>query len=442
MNILLVWPHIRKKLSLAIFTYPLFTLQQVAGTTPKKHTVTIVDERYQTLKFDKKYDVVGISCLTYLAARAYKIADEFRKRGSIVVIGGDHASVMPEEAKQYADAVVVGEAEASWSRLLEDIENGELKPYYKQTKAVDAQSIPPANREAGSNRPIVAALEASRGCPVGCEFCAVSHRVGGNVLRMRPVSDVIDEIKSIKNKFLFFFSPSMTANPAYSKSLFKEMIGLNKRFTCYGNANVLGRDEELLQVASEAGCHYWLVGFESISQDTINSIGKKTNKVQDYERTVQKIHQYNMKILGNFVFGFDGDTPAVFDDTLRLAERIKLDLAQFSVLTPFPGTPLFHRLEKEGRILTKDWSKYTEADVVFEPKHMTAEELVQGGMKCYREFYSMPNILKRVITNKNINLLFFFNTWKLKYLDYKIYYKMKGLKQREYHTMYQKHYKR
>jgi len=431
MKVLLVWPHIRKKLNLAILTYPLFTLQQVAGATPKNHSVRIVDERYETLRFDDKYDIVGISCLTYLTRRAYEIADEYRRRGITVVIGGDHASAMPQEAKQHADSVVVGEAEASWSQLLEDFEKGNLKPYYIQTKAVDADLIPPANRQAGSNRPFVAALEASRGCPVGCEFCAVSHRVGGGVFRMRPVDHVIEEIKTIKNRYIFFFSPSMTANPAYSKSLFKEMIGLNKRFTCYGNANVLGRDDELLKLASEAGCQYWLVGFESISQDTINSIGKKTNKVEDYEKTVQKIHKYKMKILGNFVFGFDEDKTDIFDETLKLAYQLKLDLAQFSVLTPFPGTPLFERLEKEGRILTRDWVKYTEAAVVFKPKNMTAEELVQGGMKCYKEFYSIRNIIKRIIENKSFDILYFFNIWKLKNLDYKIYYKMKGLKKNE-----------
>jgi len=184
-------------------------------------------------------------------------------------------------------------------------------------------------------------------------------------------------------------------------------------------------------LASEAGCQYWLVGFESISQDTINSIGKKTNKVEDYEKTVQKIHKYKMKILGNFVFGFDEDKTDIFDETLKLAYQLKLDLAQFSVLTPFPGTPLFERLEKEGRILTRDWVKYTEAAVVFKPKNMTAEELVQGGMKCYKEFYSIRNIIKRIIENKSFDILYFFNIWKLKNLDYKIYYKMKGLKKNE-----------
>jgi radical SAM superfamily enzyme YgiQ (UPF0313 family) len=432
MKVLLVMPHLRKKLNLPTLTYPILSLQMVAGATPKKYDVKIVDERWEKLNFNEKCDIVGISCLTYLVPRAYAIADEFRKRGVTVVLGGDHPSALPEESKQHADSVVIGEAEASWTRLLEDFENGKLEPFYRQTEAIPAEKILPANREAGSNRPLTAAIEATRGCPVGCEFCAVSHRKGGNVYRTRPIEAVINEIKSIKNKHIFFFSPSMTANPPYSKKLFKEMIGLNKQFSCYGNANVLRKDEELLDIASRAGCIYWIVGFESISQENIDSIGKRTNKVQEYVDVVEKIHQYKMKILGNFVYGFDHDTKSIFDDTIKIALDINLDLAQFSILTPFPGTPLFERLEREGRLLSKDWSKYTEADVVFKHTTMTAEELIEGGMKSYREFYKMGNIIRRTLKNKSFDLAHVFNTWKLRNLDYRIYYKKKGLTDKDF----------
>ncbi|RLF93100.1 B12-binding domain-containing radical SAM protein [Thermococci archaeon] len=429
MRILLVMPHSREKIKFPQLMYPALALQQVAGITPKNHSVKIIDERYERLNFNEECDIVGIYCLTYHANRVYQIADEFRRRGVTVVLGGDHPSALPEEAKQHADAVVIGEAEETWPQLLDDFRNNRLKPFYRQNKPIDPRLIPPARREAGSNRPFIAGIEASRGCPVGCEFCAVSNRPHGRLFRPRPIENVIDEIKSIKQKFLYFYNPTSTANPGYTKALFKEMIGLNKRFTCFGNVDVLAKDEELLRLASEAGCMFWNVGFESISQETIKHMGKRTNVVEKYVKVVKKIHDYNMKILGNFIFGFDTDKPDVFDNTLERAYELNLDLAQFAILTPFPGTPLFERLEREGRILTRDWSRYTEADVVFQPKHISPEELIEGTMRCIKEFYYATNIFRRLLINKSISII---ATLKMKYLDYNIYFKRKGLSKADY----------
>ncbi len=404
MNILLVCGHIRKKLNFSILTYQSHTLQKIAGLTPNNHQVKIVDLRYEDIDFNEQYDLVGISCTTTQAFYCYDTADKFRSKGVCVVIGGYHATALPEEAKQHADSVVIGEAEETWPRLLKDFENGRLKPFYKNSEPIKPEKIRPADREAGGNFPSVAGIEASRGCPVGCEFCAVSNIVGGKKFRPRKVEDVIDEIKSIKTKWLYFFSPSMTINPKYSKSIFKEMKDLDKKFTCFGNIDVLGKDEELLALSSEAGCQSWFVGFESVNQENINYLGKN-NKVEDYKKSVKKIHRYGMHVIGAFVFGLDKDTQDVFDKTVKMVSSLDIDTPDFTILTPYPGTPLFDRLEREGRILTRDWSRYNEiSDVVFQPKNMSPEELLEGTKYAYKKVNSFLNIVKRMYLTKNFNL--------------------------------------
>ncbi|HEC89718.1 MAG TPA: B12-binding domain-containing radical SAM protein, partial [Thermoplasmatales archaeon] len=319
-----------------------------------------------------------------------------------------HPSALAEEARQHADAVGIGEAEATWPQLWDGFRNNRLKPFYRQNKPIDPRLIPPARREAGSNRPFIAGIEASRGCPVGCEFCAVSNRPHGRLFRPRPIENVIDEIKSIKQKFLYFYNPTSTANPEYTKALFKEMIGLNKRFTCFGNINTLGADDELLKLSSEAGCLRWLIGIESFNKTNISHIGKKSNKVEEYAKAIRKIKDYGILTVGMFIFGFDNDTPNVFENTLQSILELDLDSAFFNILTPYPGTPLFERLEREGRILTRDWSRYLsrceDQSVVFKPKYMTPEQLSQGSLKAAISYYSISNIAKRWLNTRNVDI--------------------------------------
>ncbi|RLF34310.1 MAG: B12-binding domain-containing radical SAM protein, partial [Thermoplasmata archaeon] len=394
MRILLVMPHPNaKRTLLSRFTYPSLTLQQIAAITPKEHLVEIVDERYEKINFNKNYDVVGISCLTYNSIRGYEIADIFRKKGTKVVFGGYHASLLPHEAKQHADSVVIGEAEITWPILLRDLEKGMLKPFYRADKLIEPEQIPAARHDIGSYNPFTEAIQASRGCPVGCEFCAM-QKIEGPIFRGRPVDNVIEEMKTIKAKNIFFADASLTINPTYTKKLFQKMKEINKKFECFGNINILTKDDELLRLASEAGVSTWYVGIESISQKNINAAGKTTNKVKEYSNAIKKIKDHGMMITGFFMFGFDGDTPDIFDKTLQAMIKWKIDEASFSILTPYPGTRLYERLEKEGRITTKDWSKYTEGHVNFIPKNMTQEQLLQGMKKIATEFYSYPNIIK------------------------------------------------
>jgi radical SAM superfamily enzyme YgiQ (UPF0313 family) len=367
--------------------------RQLAAVTPKKYTVKVLGVR-EDIDFNEECDVVHIHFKTGTSLRAYEFADEFRKRGKTVVLSGSHPSALPEEAKYHADSVIVGSAEILWPEVLKDLENGKLKPYYKFKGHIDQKSFRSADIAIPSGV-ILGVIEATRGCPYKCDFCQESNILSGSSFRTRAIDDVIKEIKSIPQQFLFFCDVSMTIDASYTKALFKSMKGLNKKFVCEGNADVLAKDEELLKLSHEAGCIEWTVGFESFTQQILDDARKKTNKVEDFVSVVEKVHKYKMAILGNFIFGFDQDTPDVFKITQDNILNLGLDSARFAILTPYPGTPLFKRLEKEGRILTRDWSKYNRKNVVFEPKNMSKEDLQNGFVKISSNFNFVSNVICR-----------------------------------------------
>ena len=386
------------------------TFPTLAAVTDKEHEIRLLDNRYEKINFSEDYDIAGITVTTPAAPNAYRIADRLINNGIKVVLGGWHVSALPEEAKEHADSVVIGEADEIWPVLLKDFEEGRLKPFYFQEKPVDIKKIPLARRDIFNvtlnERSLKdARVQASRGCPNNCKFCAITNSVHGRVYRTRNISSVIEEISQVPQKIIRFCDPSLTTNPTFSKELFNEMINLDKKFFCNGNVNILGRDEELLKIANEAGCIGWFVGFDSISPDAIQEIGKKTNKVEDYISTVEKIHDYGMMVDGNFIFGFDEDKKDIFDLTIDFIENGEIDESDFFILTPYPGTPYFEQFEKEGRILTKDWSKYTNEDVVYTPKNMTPEELLDG-MNYVKRYYnsSSKNIRRSIRRTKLFGL--------------------------------------
>ncbi|MCD6448154.1 MAG: B12-binding domain-containing radical SAM protein [Thermoplasmata archaeon] len=410
MRILLIFPRLEHGVTTyrdkgspfaKLFGNPYLSLSQVAACTPHSHEIRIIDENYEKIDFDEPWDLVGITALTMLAPRAYEIADEFRRRGVKVVLGGYHPTALPEEAKQHADAVVIGEAEEVWAEVVRDAEKGKLKPFY-HGKHADMSKIPFPRRDLMKFKPLTEGIQTSRGCPNACEFCATSVFLG-RALRRRPIKHVIEELKQIPNKVIIFRDASLTLNPKYSMELFKAMKPLKKRWIANGNINLLGKNEKFLKAAREAGCISWFVGFESINPSSLKEAHKVSNKVEDYDKAIKVVRKHGMGIVGGFIFGFDNDTPDIFDATLDAVLSWEIDAAEFNILTPYPGTPLYYRLDKEGRILTKDWTKYTQAHVVYQPKNMTPKELLEGTKKVIKGFYSFEEMMKRMYGSLKIH---------------------------------------
>jgi radical SAM superfamily enzyme YgiQ (UPF0313 family) len=408
MKILLVFPRIEHGVtthsdkgswSSILLGYPIITLPHLAAITPSHHTVKIVNENYEDIDFDEHVDLVGITSYTMTAPHVYELADEFRRRGRKVVLGGYHPTAMPEEAKQHADSIVLGEAEETWSELVSDFEKGTAKPFYGPNPDFDMAAIPPIRRDLIRQNPLIGAVQSTRGCPNECEFCAIASFCKHGV-KHRPIKNVVEEIKQMPNRIYVIHDPSLTVNPPYSRELFKELIKqkIHKGWVANGNANVLGKiDDEFLRLAKKSGCVEWFVGFESVSQAALNGIKKTVNKVEDFKKMIKRVHQHGMAVQGGIIFGFDEDTPDIFDLTLEKMYEWELDAVEVNILTPYPGTPLYDRLEKEERILTKEWSRYNQVDVVFQPKHMTEKELFEGARKVAKEFYTMPNVLLRAL---------------------------------------------
>lgn len=401
------YKFLEKTLLTTLSILPTLQAREFAAITPKHHTVSVVNERYSRINYNKMYDVVLINFVTSTAPRAYAIADHFRKKGVLVVLSGFHASGVPEEAKRYADSVLIGRNEQEWLKILQDIERKHLDPYYRAPPYDSSQSIPPSNISL-PGLVITGAIEATRGCPYQCEFCPETSIQGGAFYYKRPIPDVIAEIKKLPQKTLMFYDTSLTIDPSYTKELFTEMKGLHKKFFCNGNVDILACDTELVRLSKEAGCLAWLIGFESINQNTLQAIGKTTNRVEEYTHAIENIHQNKMVVIGDFMFGFDNDTPDIFGKTLKTIQELQIDVADFSILTPFPGTPLFKKLEDEQRILTKEWKYYNMRNVVYKPKQITPEELRRGVQYMYNEFYKPSLSLKRIFQNLHRGLFPFF----------------------------------
>jgi len=406
MKILLVFPQIKHGVTTCedrgswapiLFGYPAITLPHLAAMTPNGHDIEIINENYDKLDFNADVDLVGLTSLTMTAPRVYEIADEFRKRGKTVVIGGFHASALPEEAKEHADSVVIGEGDISWQKAVNDFEKGKLKPYYHADEEVDMKNLPHIRRDLIKHMPLAGGVQSTRGCQHQCEFCAITSFYNHG-MKQRPVKDVVDEIQEMPNKIFLLHDPHLTSNPKYAREMFKEIIDRNikKGWIANGTSGVLSAiDDEFLSLARKSGCVEWFVGFESVNQEALNHIHKTHNTVKNFKKMIRRIHDYGMTIQGGIIFGFDEDTNDTFDSTLEQINDMDMDVLEINILTPYPGTPLFTRLEKEGRILTKDWEKYNQVDVVFKPKNLTPEELKEGAGHVAKEFYSWPKIILR-----------------------------------------------
>ena len=381
------------------FKFPTLALTTLASLTPEDWEISIRDENVEEIDFEDAADLVAISAMTPLAPRAYELADQFKRAGSAVVLGGFHPTFMPQEALQHSDAVGIGEAEDYWQRLLGDFQNGQLRREYRSPTRPARWGFPIPRRDLIRDKPyfFVNTLQTTRGCPFQCEFCVVTTFYGHSY-RSRPLEEIEAEIQALQGggDYLFFVDDNIVGSRSYAKELFRMLIPLGKRWLSHATLNLV-EDPELLDLCARSGCRGLFFGFESLSETNLKEIGKSVNRVGAYEEAVKKLHDRGIGVEGSFVVGYDEDEVSVFDRLAEFAKKTRLDGAHVWIRTPFPGTRLHAKLEEQGRIFERDWSKYDLAHVVFYPKKMSPERLQEGMYGFYREVYSYPSMISRLL---------------------------------------------
>jgi len=376
------------------FRFSMLPSLYVAASMPPYVETRIIDEDVEPIDYDTDADLIGISFMTYNAPRAYAIADRFRQeKGKTVIFGGYHPTLSPEEAIQHADAICVGDAEPNVPLMIEDFAAGRLKSFYRN-EFNSLAGLPFPNRELIRRQDYapIDVIQATRGCHHRCSFCSISafHHYR---FRTRPVEEVIEELKTLGRNILFM-DDNLTGDRSYAKELFSRMIPLGKRWFSQCGVGIT-LDEELLQLAARSGCGGLFIGFESLSQNNLRAWKKRGNVGKDYLAAVEKLHQAGIAVFAGFVFGDDNDTLDVFPRTLEFLLDANIECLQATRLTPFPGTPLFDQMDKEERILDRDWSHYDFGHVVFEPAHMRMEELDSGVAWVQKHFYGRRRIARR-----------------------------------------------
>ncbi len=410
------------------FWFPKLSLPVIAGYTPPDWDVTLIDEAVEEITGEEPCDLVGISIMTCYAPRAYELAATFRKRGKTVVLGGVHPTYCPEEALQNCDAIVCGEAEDLWPQVIADFENGALRRMYRmdQFPSLEQYRSPRVELLSPDSYMTRHCTFTTRGCHFDCEFCSVSP-FNGKTTRRRPVPEVIEEMKKVKEwirsevvermtkdsllgamktagriwvgleegSIVAFVDDLHNSHRAYCRELWSAMKSLNIKWGCQSTM-FLGDDKELVKLAADSGCVSVFVGLESVSADSLDETNKNFNQVRKFEDQIKMFHDHGIMVNPGMVFGFDNDDESVFETAVDFLVRNRVELAYFNVLTPLPGTALYERYNREGRIFDKDWSKYDGKHVVFQPKRMSPEQLLEGFFWANHQFYSWSSIWHRL----------------------------------------------
>jgi radical SAM superfamily enzyme YgiQ (UPF0313 family) len=431
-KILLINPSINDTVfgKMKMLALPPMGLGVLASRTPEKYAVSVLDENVDTLDLNADTDIVAVTATTGQAPRAYRIMEEFSKRGITTIMGGIHASVLPEEAARYADSVVTGEADEVWPRILVDYENNNLRKQYNADTRPGLENIPKIDRGIFSKKYMIHSVQTSRGCPCNCSFCSVT-RFNGSKYRFRNIEHVAEEIEGIEDRRFFIADDSIVGlgddGIAHARKLFDRLKGLRKSWGSQVCITIAEHDD-LLRAAADAGANTFYIGFESIDAESLKSVDKKINLrpiIRNYKKTISKIHDHGIGVIGGFILGTDGDTKDIFDRTIDFIHETGIDGSQFTIMTPFPGTRLYDQMENEGRLLytdyPNDWSRYNAYEAVIRPRNMTIDELKAGWRRVYDETSSPMNSVKRSVrtlmntgslVNASINLFWNYYNYK------------------------------
>jgi radical SAM superfamily enzyme YgiQ (UPF0313 family) len=396
---------------------PSLSLVILASLTPEPHEVTIADENIKPLSFSDQPDLVGVSVNVDTTYRAIQIAEQYRKRGVAVVFGGIHASASPDELQKHCDSVCVGEAEELWPQLLEDHISDRLQKRYVNSTPTDLAKVPLPKWDLISRKNYLYTniIVASRGCPHKCDFCYNSCDYVVNKYRTRPIENVIAEIQKMNTRQVMFIDDNLIGDITWMRTFVKTILPMGLTWHGAVSANMV-HYPDLIQEMAKAGCRSLFIGFESINPESIRSVNKGQNKIEEYEALIKMLHDNNMMVNASLAFGFDNDTKETFGQTLDWLIRNKVETMTSHILTPYPGTRLYKRLLSENRIIDHDLSIYNTAHVVFQPRHMSPDELKQGYLKMYDDFYSLENIIKRRPDNRKLLMPYFlFNLGYRKY---------------------------
>lgn len=409
-KILLIMPdaHMHKikfgPISMSLREAPLTLTTLAAMVDESRFDIRIVDESIDKIPTDYRPDIVGISILTGTACRGYNIAKHFRTQNIPVILGGPHVTVLPDEAKHHADVIVIGMAEHSWGELLDDFWSNRLKKRYDDNDKDKSKILivpkPRLDLQRDSGYTVPNTVQATRGCKHRCDFCSVTALY--SKVYQRPIGDIIRDIKAQKGSRFVFNDVSLVDDIEYAKELFTAMIPLKKTWGGLATMEV-AQEEELLDIMQESGCQFLLIGFESFNQKSLQKIGKGFNRIKYYKQAMERFHARNISIQGTMVFGFDDDNIDVFKETVQRVQELKIDIPRYSIYTPYPGTSLYKRLEKEQRIISKSWEDYDTMHVVYQPLGMSIDELYNGFKWSYKETFKFKNIIDRLEPKANFN---------------------------------------
>lgn len=389
--------------------YQPLALGILAALTPPHWKIKLIDENFRTWRYYDA-DLVALTAFTSTVTRAYQIAAEYRKKGVPTVIGGIHASMMPDEAAQYVDVVVTGEAEGVWPQVIADFEQGNLKPRYDGALSPIINS-PKPRRDLFHPGYIFASIQTTRGCPMDCSFCSVTA-FNGRHYRFRPIDQVLDELEEIPQQYVFILDDNIvgynTQARERAKELFEGIIrrGIKKTWISQASIN-FADDEEVLQLAARAGCRMIFLGIETEGIEQLQEAGKKLNLkrgADSYNQIFKTIRKHGIAVIAGFIFGFDHDNLAAIRHRVSYIRRCKADSIQTTLLTPLPGTRLYNKFKEENRLVMThypdDWQRYDYADMTFAPVQMTTAEFMTLMDKEWFRIYSKWHIVLR-----------FFRTW-------------------------------